>query len=323
MRGSAASVIALAREQLLGERRAIVGRLSLAADDSDRGRRSRAGAASRRTVWPASPPPTITLHRDCVHCCSWHPSWWPRVKKQGQKANEFGWFAEPLPNVGRAAGRSLPIFLAQPPIGGLRMRTGHTRIAAASAAIAATGLARLSLRPAPQSHVALAASNPAVEVRTEVIRRTIHVVHHVKPRASSRVLTGTRSWQPRPRTLGSRPEPAARHAHARRAGSTGSATAVATRTSGSHVSGATGHGGGNVGRCLAPGDADQRVTLVRQLVERRVVDRGPSHPVTRTSGVAMPPVAAAARAAARSRPAAAGGSGGDGSGGGHGGGHDD
>lgn len=55
------------------------------------------------------------------------------------------------------------------------MRIGHTRTAAATAALAAAGLTVMALRPAPHATANLAARNPAVEVRTEVIRRTIHV----------------------------------------------------------------------------------------------------------------------------------------------------
>jgi hypothetical protein len=55
------------------------------------------------------------------------------------------------------------------------MRTRHTRIAATTAAVAAGVLAAMSLRPAAHATPTLAARNPAVEVRTQVIRRTVHV----------------------------------------------------------------------------------------------------------------------------------------------------
>jgi hypothetical protein len=55
------------------------------------------------------------------------------------------------------------------------MRTRHTRTVAATAALAAGVLAAMSLRPSAHATPTLAARNPAVEVRTEVIRRTVHV----------------------------------------------------------------------------------------------------------------------------------------------------
>ncbi len=55
------------------------------------------------------------------------------------------------------------------------MRTRHTRIAAATAALAAGVLAAMSLQPGAHATPTLAARNPAVEVRTEVIHRTVHV----------------------------------------------------------------------------------------------------------------------------------------------------
>lgn len=58
------------------------------------------------------------------------------------------------------------------------MRTKQTRLAGAVAAIIAAGLAGFSLRPASTSPTVIAARNPAVEVRTVVIRKTIHIVRH-------------------------------------------------------------------------------------------------------------------------------------------------
>lgn len=55
------------------------------------------------------------------------------------------------------------------------MRTRHTRIAAATAALAAGVLAAMSLQPGAHATPILAARNPAVEVRTQVIYRTVHV----------------------------------------------------------------------------------------------------------------------------------------------------
>jgi len=55
------------------------------------------------------------------------------------------------------------------------MRTRHTRTAAAGAALACGVLAAMALRPSAHATQTLAARNPAVDVRTEVIRRTVHV----------------------------------------------------------------------------------------------------------------------------------------------------
>jgi len=51
----------------------------------------------------------------------------------------------------------------------------HGRILGSLAAILAAGLAGFSLRPSPQPVTAVASRNPA-EVKTQVIRRTIHIV---------------------------------------------------------------------------------------------------------------------------------------------------
>ncbi len=116
------------------------------------------------------------------------------------------------------------------------MRTKYTRIAAVVMAITAGGLAAFALRPAAGSGTAtLAARNPAVEVRTQVIRRTIHVIRH-EPGAT---LRGSR---------GSSAVLVAGHGRARTAASgkhgsahgTGTASAaVATRASGAHTVGSS------------------------------------------------------------------------------------
>src|SRR6516165_10372027 len=58
------------------------------------------------------------------------------------------------------------------------MRRSHSRIAAAITAVAAGGAAVYALRPADKPVVTVAARSPAVEYRTQVIRRTVHVIRH-------------------------------------------------------------------------------------------------------------------------------------------------
>ncbi len=74
------------------------------------------------------------------------------------------------------------------------MRRGQTRTMAATAALAAGAVAAFALRPASHATaVNLAARNPAVEVRTQTIERTIHIIRHepgARLPASSRVVRG-------------------------------------------------------------------------------------------------------------------------------------
>lgn len=59
----------------------------------------------------------------------------------------------------------------------------HTRMIGAAAALLAAGLAGFSLRSQQQhATTALAARNPAADVRTQVIQRTIHIVRHEHPK---------------------------------------------------------------------------------------------------------------------------------------------
>src|SRR5437763_8320875 len=58
------------------------------------------------------------------------------------------------------------------------MRPRYTRSAAAITAVAAGSFAIYALRPTDKPTAASAARNPAVAYRTQVIRRTIHVVKH-------------------------------------------------------------------------------------------------------------------------------------------------
>ncbi len=120
------------------------------------------------------------------------------------------------------------------------MRIRHSRALAVALAMAAGGLAAFALRPATGTTTAtLAARNPAVEVRTQVIQRTIHVIRH-EPGAR---LPGQR---------GSSSVVIAGHARAKTSASgghhagigqvTSSGVPVATRTSGSHGVSATANG---------------------------------------------------------------------------------
>ena len=132
------------------------------------------------------------------------------------------------------------------------MRRKYSRIVAIAMAAVAAGLAAFALRPAAGTSTAtLAARNPAVEVRTQVIRRTIHVVHH-EPGAELRgaggpsalVIAGHGGKARTASSGGHRTAHAAAPAavatrasgaHRTNTGqSGGSATPVATRTSGSH-----------------------------------------------------------------------------------------
>jgi hypothetical protein len=95
----------------------------------------------------------------------------------------------------------------------------------------AGGLAAFALRPAAGTSTAtMAARNPAVEVRTQAIRRTIHVIRH-EPGAELRRARGAGSLviaaHARARTKAS-----GRHRGAHSAGT--ASAAVATRASGSH-----------------------------------------------------------------------------------------
>lgn len=105
------------------------------------------------------------------------------------------------------------------------MQKKYARGLAAVAALLAGGLAAFALRPSSTPTTTLAARNPAVEVRTQVIRRTIHIGH--APGASVHSSGATVRSVARPRTGTSGAHSAA-------------STAVATRTSGSPA--ATGAG---------------------------------------------------------------------------------
>src|SRR5207248_724385 len=88
-------------------------------------------------------------------------------------------FAECLPSLGVVITRPPAQSRRPPRLGGETMRRRYSRTAAVVLALLAGGLAAFALRPtAGTSTTAVAARNPAVEVRTQVIRRTIHVIRH-------------------------------------------------------------------------------------------------------------------------------------------------
>ena len=60
-------------------------------------------------------------------------------------------------------------------------RPTNSRIASLAAALVAGALAALALRPVTHGQSASGSGAPVAEVRTQVIRRTIHVVHHERP----------------------------------------------------------------------------------------------------------------------------------------------
>jgi hypothetical protein len=151
------------------------------------------------------------------------------------------------------------------------MRLTYSRSLATLAAVAAAGLAAYSLRPVSPPAV-IAARAPAVQYRTEVIHRTIHVVKHERsgrfpvprgavatggghPASSRGVRTGASGSHGSSGTSGAAAGGVATRAsgHASTgatvyAGGSGSAP-VATRTSGSHTSGSA---GGSSGTSSAP-----------------------------------------------------------------------
>lgn len=115
------------------------------------------------------------------------------------------------------------------------MRTTNTRIAAAVTVLASGGLSAAVLQPGSGSRSAsnAALQQPAVEVRTQVIRRTIHVVRHERP----------------PRAQRPHGEPSGARGSAAGSGSAGGAVApgagaaaVRTASSGSHANAGAGVG---------------------------------------------------------------------------------
>lgn len=103
-------------------------------------------------------------------------------------------------------------------------------MAATTTALAAAVLAVLALRPSSKAPTSLAARNPAVEVRTVVIRRTVHIVKHerapgaIGPHGHGQVAVGAEH----------RPKTGASGSHSSRSG-VAAGGAVSTRASGSHL----------------------------------------------------------------------------------------
>jgi len=134
------------------------------------------------------------------------------------------------------------------------MRTRYSRTIATATALATGGLAVYALRP-PQTVPAVTAAsrNPAVVVRTQVIRRTIRIIRH-EPGAVHPLPKITRAAvgasAPRARTSGSHSSPAVASgapvstrtsgSHASTGTPVGSGAPVSTRTSGSHAASSTG-----------------------------------------------------------------------------------
>jgi hypothetical protein len=119
------------------------------------------------------------------------------------------------------------------------MRRTHTRFIGAMAAIVAAGLAGYSLRPSPGATATVAARNPAAEVKTQVIRRTIHIVRHERRRHAPTPHAGPFAVPAGGSRAARRVRTGASASHGAgspgRAGASGTA-AVATRTSPSHAS---------------------------------------------------------------------------------------
>src|SRR5579884_204043 len=129
-----------------------------------------------------------------------------------------------------------------------QMPSRQSRSLAVIAAVGAAGLAAFALRPAPATSTS-AARNPAVEIRTQVIRRTIHVIRH-EPGAAWKgsrhagavvVTSSVRTAASGARLSGTAASPGAlaTRTSGLRAAPTSAAGPVTTRTSASGGAGAT------------------------------------------------------------------------------------
>ena len=150
----------------------------------------------------------------------------------------------------------------------------NSRTAAIGIAAAAGALAAFALRPAAGTTTAtLAARNPAVEVRTQVIRRTIHIIRH-EPGAA---LRGSRS--PSTVVVAGR-GPVAGHARTAASGGHRSASSFAAATAVTRASGAHGQSTGHTPASVTP-----VVTHASGSHSSAAAPALASHPVsTRTSG---------------------------------------
>lgn len=187
---------------------------------------------------------------------------------------------------------------ADPRLEAPSMGRTHTRFIGAVAALLAAGLAGFSLRSQQRSVSTVAARNPAPDVRTQVIRRTIHITRHEHARHGM----GPSGGGSRLGRRGASPAASAVHTGASGSHRVGSGTtvsasgaAVTTRTSAPHspasaaVSGApvatrtsTSHGGS--GSTTGSGSSGGPVTTRTSSHGSGGSTTGSGHVTTRSSG---------------------------------------
>jgi hypothetical protein len=128
------------------------------------------------------------------------------------------------------------------------MARTHTRLIGAVAALIAAGLAGFSLRSQQATLTTIAARNPTTDVRTQVIRRTIHITRHEHARHGIGPSAGTSGVSTRRAIRGPSPvHTGASGSHTVGAGTTGSAASAAVTTRAStHGSGASTNASGGV-----------------------------------------------------------------------------
>jgi len=135
------------------------------------------------------------------------------------------------------------------------MNRTHGRIFGALAAVLAAGVAGYSLQPTPRTVAALSARSSPAEIRTQVIRRTIHIVRHQgsgRGAGPHSAATGHAATHGSITTAaaGQRIKTGASRSHAVAAGGSavaGAGTPVTTRTSASHVTSAAPAAAGGTG----------------------------------------------------------------------------